>query len=35
VSPRADLGSAEGIRAWRDMIIAQAKSTEARGGCPN
>ena len=31
---RADLASAEGIRAWRDMIIAQAKSTEARGGCP-
>ena len=31
---RADLGSAEGIRAWRDMIIAQAKTTEARGGCP-
>ena len=31
---RADLGSPEGIRAWRDMIIAQARSTEAKGGCP-
>ena len=31
---RAGLGSAEGLRAWRDMIIAQARSTEARGGCP-
>lgn len=30
---RADLGSAEGIRAWRDMIIAQA-SSDAKGGCP-
>ena len=31
---RADLGSAEGIHAWRDMIIAQARSSEAKGGCP-
>jgi AcrR family transcriptional regulator len=31
---RADLGSPEGIRAWRDMILAQARSTEAKGGCP-
>jgi AcrR family transcriptional regulator len=31
---RAGLGSAEGIRAWRDMIIAQARSAEAKGGCP-
>jgi TetR/AcrR family transcriptional repressor of nem operon len=31
---RADLGSAAGMRAWRDMIIAQARSTEAKGGCP-
>ena len=31
---RAELGSAEGIQAWRDMIIAQARSAEAKGGCP-
>jgi len=31
---RAGLGSAEGIRAWRDMIIAQARAAEAKGGCP-
>lgn len=31
---QADLGSAGGLRAWRDMVIAQAKSTDARGGCP-
>jgi TetR/AcrR family transcriptional regulator, transcriptional repressor for nem operon len=31
---QADLGSAIGLRAWRDMVIAQAKSTQARGGCP-
>jgi TetR/AcrR family transcriptional regulator, transcriptional repressor for nem operon len=31
---RAGLGGAEGLRAWRDMIIAQARSTEAKGGCP-
>jgi AcrR family transcriptional regulator len=30
----ADLGSAEGLRAWRDMVIAQAKSEEGKGGCP-
>ena len=30
----ADLGSAEGLRAWRDMVIAQARSGEAKGGCP-
>lgn len=30
----AGIGSAGGLQAWRDMIIAQAKSTGARGGCP-
>jgi len=28
------LGSAEGLRAWRDMVIAQVRSGEAKGGCP-
>jgi TetR/AcrR family transcriptional repressor of nem operon len=31
---RADLGSVEGLGAWRDMVIDQVKSTEAKGGCP-
>jgi AcrR family transcriptional regulator len=31
---QADLGSAEGLRAWRDMVIAQAMSGQGRGGCP-
>ncbi|MET9534219.1 TetR/AcrR family transcriptional regulator [Streptomyces sp. NPDC006649] len=31
---QADLGSIEGLTGWRDMVITQAKSTEARGGCP-
>ncbi|HEV7976049.1 TetR/AcrR family transcriptional regulator [Amycolatopsis sp.] len=31
---RADLGSVEGVQAWRDMLIAQAKSTKTKGGCP-
>jgi AcrR family transcriptional regulator len=31
---QTDLGSPEGLRAWRDLMIAQAKSTGARGGCP-
>ena len=30
----AGIGSAGGLQAWRDMVIAQAKSTGARGGCP-
>src|SRR5271166_694976 len=29
-----DLGSAEGLRAWRDMVIAQVRSGQAKGGCP-
>jgi len=31
---QADLGSAGGLRAWRDMVIAQVRSGEAKGGCP-
>jgi TetR/AcrR family transcriptional regulator, transcriptional repressor for nem operon len=31
---QADLGTAEGLRAWRDMVIAQARSEEGKGGCP-
>ena len=31
---QADLGSAEGLRAWRDMVIAQVRNDEAKGGCP-
>ncbi len=30
----ADLGTIEGLRAWRDMVIADAKSTGGKGGCP-
>jgi TetR/AcrR family transcriptional regulator, transcriptional repressor for nem operon len=31
---QADLGSLEGLQAWRDMVIAQAKSSNGKGGCP-
>jgi len=31
---RADLASTEGLRAWREMVIAAARSGDARGGCP-
>jgi TetR/AcrR family transcriptional regulator, transcriptional repressor for nem operon len=31
---QADLGSPEGLRAWRDNVIAQLNSSEGRGGCP-
>jgi TetR/AcrR family transcriptional regulator, transcriptional repressor for nem operon len=31
---QADLGSTEGLRAWRDMVIAQARSGQGKGGCP-
>src|SRR5580693_1010306 len=31
---RAELGSAEGIKAWRDMVIAAARETGGKGGCP-
>src|ERR1700748_2322817 len=28
------LSSANGVEAWRDMVIAAAKLTQAKGGCP-
>jgi AcrR family transcriptional regulator len=31
---QADLATAAGLRAWRDMVIAAARSDDARGGCP-
>jgi len=31
---QADLGSPEGLRAWRDTVITLAKSSEGKGGCP-
>ena len=31
---QADLGSPEGLRAWRDNVIAQVNSSEGKGGCP-
>jgi TetR/AcrR family transcriptional repressor of nem operon len=31
---QADLGTAEGVRAWRDMVIAAARDTGGKGGCP-
>ena len=31
---QADLGSPEGLRAWRDMALAEADGTQGRGGCP-
>lgn len=31
---RADLGTIDGLRAWRDMVIAEANSTGGTGGCP-
>jgi TetR/AcrR family transcriptional regulator, transcriptional repressor for nem operon len=30
----ADLSSGEGLQAWRDMVIAQARSGQGQGGCP-
>ena len=30
----ADLGTIEGLRAWRNMVITEAKSTDGKGGCP-
>ena len=30
----ADLGSVKGVQAWRNMVIAEAKRAEAKGGCP-
>jgi TetR/AcrR family transcriptional repressor of nem operon len=31
---RAGLATSEGLRAWRDMVVAAARSTDGRGGCP-
>jgi TetR/AcrR family transcriptional regulator, transcriptional repressor for nem operon len=31
---QADLGTPEGLRAWRDTAIAQVKNSEGKGGCP-
>lgn len=31
---QADFGTAEGLRAWRDLVIAQARNDEGKGGCP-
>ena len=31
---RADLSTAAGLQAWRDLVIAQAQDTDAKGGCP-
>src|SRR5487761_953647 len=31
---QADLGTVEGLRAWRDMVVAEAKRTGGMGGCP-
>src|SRR5450631_1019978 len=28
----ANLGSVKGLRAWRNMVVAQARDTQARGG---
>jgi TetR/AcrR family transcriptional repressor of nem operon len=30
----ADLGTIEGLKAWRDTVITEAKSTHGKGGCP-
>jgi TetR/AcrR family transcriptional regulator, transcriptional repressor for nem operon len=31
---QADLGSFDGLRAWRDTVISQAKRSNGTGGCP-
>jgi TetR/AcrR family transcriptional regulator, transcriptional repressor for nem operon len=31
---QADLGSPEGLLAWRDRVIAEVQSSEGKGGCP-
>jgi TetR/AcrR family transcriptional repressor of nem operon len=31
---QADLGTVEGLRAWRDTVIAAAGSAGGKGGCP-
>jgi TetR/AcrR family transcriptional regulator, transcriptional repressor for nem operon len=30
----ANLGTVKGLRAWRNMVVAAAKATQAKGGCP-
>src|SRR5271165_5162675 len=30
----ADLGTIDGLRAWRDMVIAEAKTADGMGDCP-
>ena len=30
----ADLGSVQGVQAWRDMVIRAAERVQAKGGCP-
>jgi TetR/AcrR family transcriptional repressor of nem operon len=31
---QAELGTTEGIRAWRDTVVAAARDTGGQGGCP-
>jgi TetR/AcrR family transcriptional repressor of nem operon len=31
---RAGLGTPEGLRAWRDLVVAQAARSSGQGGCP-
>ena len=31
---QVDLSSPGGLRAWRNMVIAQVQSSEGKGGCP-
>jgi TetR/AcrR family transcriptional regulator, transcriptional repressor for nem operon len=31
---QADLATAGGLKAWGDMVIAQAASSQGKGGCP-
>jgi AcrR family transcriptional regulator len=31
---QAGLGTVEGLHAWRDMVIAAARSADGMGGCP-
>jgi len=31
---QADLGSPEGLRAWRDTVITQVNGSQGKGGCP-
>jgi TetR/AcrR family transcriptional repressor of nem operon len=31
---QAALGTTEGVKAWRDMVVAAARSVGGKGGCP-